>query len=177
MASCSALSNCGSSPCSPQAGLRVAPVPPQTRRIGQGLRATAVKMAGRDEGTGVLSNQGTWLSKQNHPCRVVHEPDTVACPMVGETENASHTEKLTLPLCARDEFGDRCVLNKLTDHYIEHKNLDDLEAMSLAVRVLENVDDLIRRDFNFKRIRNELRQESAAARERNALPADNLSRA
>lgn len=80
-------------------------------------------------------------------------------------------------LCARDEFGDRCVLNKLTDHYIEHKNLDDLEAMSLAVRVLENVDDLIRRDFNFKRIRNELRQESAAARERNALPADNLSRA
>src|ERR1700761_3846683 len=30
-------------------------------------------------------------------CRIGHSPDTVTCPIRGETEYASHTEILTLP--------------------------------------------------------------------------------
>ena len=39
--------------------------PAAARRIGQGQRTTAVTMAGRDEGTGALSNQGTGINKHH----------------------------------------------------------------------------------------------------------------
>jgi hypothetical protein len=42
------------------------------------------------------SNQGTWISEYRSLPNS-HPPDTITYPMVGETENASHTENLTLP--------------------------------------------------------------------------------
>jgi hypothetical protein len=53
LASCSARSNCGSSPCSPASGLRVAAVPPRAANL-TGLARDAGEWAGRDEGTGAL---------------------------------------------------------------------------------------------------------------------------
>ena len=97
MASCSCLSNCGSSPCSPPSGgcawLR-------SRRYATNLTRPArdcrrIGRSGRRNRRFVEPR-----NMDQHPkstCRVDHEPDTVACPMVGETENASHTENPTLP--------------------------------------------------------------------------------
>src|SRR5271167_3756185 len=54
-------------------------------------------MAGRDVGTGALIEPKNMDKEASWSCRTDHAPDTVTHPMVGETENASHTEKLTSP--------------------------------------------------------------------------------
>src|SRR5271165_5151682 len=64
-------------------------------------------MAGRDVGTGALIEPKNMDKEASWSCRTDHAPDTVTHPMVGETENASHTEKLTSPVDAADVAGDR----------------------------------------------------------------------
>ena len=66
--------------------------------------------------------------------------------------------------CARDEFGDRAVVNKLADRFHVLGDMNDLEAMARAVHLLEGVDRLIGREFDFKSMRHQLHQGSAAAR-------------
>src|SRR5271167_4153947 len=58
-------------------------------------------MAGRDVGTGALIEPKNMDKEASWSCRTDHAPDTVTHPMVGETENASHTEKLTSPSRSR----------------------------------------------------------------------------
>jgi len=48
-------------------------------------------MAGRDEGTGALIEPRNDSKHMSWPCRHDHTPLTVVHPMVGETEQASHT--------------------------------------------------------------------------------------
>jgi hypothetical protein len=80
----------------PQRGLRVAAVPPRAANL-TGLARDADGMAGRDEGTGALIEPRNMDRPQMAACRIGHPPDTVTCPMVGETENASHTRKSDTP--------------------------------------------------------------------------------
>src|ERR1039457_4864498 len=54
-------------------------------------------MAGRDEGTGALIEPRNNQKSASWPCRHGHPQLTVVHPMVGETEQASHTEFRTLP--------------------------------------------------------------------------------
>jgi hypothetical protein len=81
-------------------GLRVAPVPPKTADLTRTTRDAGI-MAGRDEGTGAL------IEPRNNPeqapcsCRNDHLSLTLAYLMLGETEQASHTEIRTLPRGAR----------------------------------------------------------------------------
>src|SRR5258708_5788721 len=81
----------------PKRGLGVARVPPQRAANLTGPARDADGMAGRDEGTGALVEPRNMDQKASCPCREDHEPDTITCPMVGETEDALHTENLTLP--------------------------------------------------------------------------------
>jgi hypothetical protein len=83
----------------PERGLRVAAVPPRAANL-TGLARDADGMAGRDEGTGALIEPRNMDQREISEYRSLpnsHPPDTITYPMVGETENASHTENLTLP--------------------------------------------------------------------------------
>src|SRR5271167_4417873 len=64
-------------------------------------------MAGRDVGTGALIEPKNMDKEASWSCRTDHAPDTVTHPMVGETENASHTEKLTSPGGSHCSAADR----------------------------------------------------------------------
>src|SRR5271157_3859945 len=55
-------------------------------------------MAGRGEGTGALIEPRNHHEQASWPCRHDHPSITVVRPMVGETDQASHTEIRTLPL-------------------------------------------------------------------------------
>src|SRR5271166_777928 len=55
-------------------------------------------MAGRGEGTGALIEPRNHHEQASWPCRHDHPSITVVRPMVGETDQASHTEIRTLPV-------------------------------------------------------------------------------
>jgi len=81
----------------PKRRLRVAPVPPQAANL-TGPARDADGMAGRDGGTGALIEPRNMDQRAEGACRGGQSPDKATHPMWVETENASHTEKLTLPL-------------------------------------------------------------------------------
>ena len=83
----------------PRRGLRVAPVPPQAANVTTPAR-DADGMPGRDAGTGTLIEPRNMGQPSIPVCQVGHSLDTVTCPIGGETENASHTEILTVPIRA-----------------------------------------------------------------------------
>src|SRR5271157_3166130 len=58
-------------------------------------------MAGRGEGTGALIEPRNHHEQASWPCRHDHPSITVVRPMVGETDQASHTEIRTLPPAPR----------------------------------------------------------------------------
>jgi len=106
MASCSAVSNCGSSPCSPPSGgRRVAPVPPQA--------ANLTRLARDRRGNARSGRRNRRLDRTKEHglariacCRADHSTATVFHPMVGGTANAPHTEILTVPrdvTCREDQ--------------------------------------------------------------------------
>ena len=76
--------------------LRVAPGPPQAADLTRPPRA-ARTMPGRDEGTGASIEPRNNHEQAFWPCCHHHSSRTVRHPMVGETEQASHTEIRTLP--------------------------------------------------------------------------------
>ena len=82
----------------PKGGLRVAPVPPKTADLTRPARGR------RDNGRSGRRNRRFDRTKEqprtSWPCRHHHPSLTVYHPMVGETENASHTEIRTLPPAA-----------------------------------------------------------------------------
>ena len=96
LASCSARSNRGSSPCSPEGGLRVAAVPPHAANL-TGLARDAGAMAGRDKGTGALIEPRNMDKQAIPPAPTDQAPDTVIRPWWVRTANASHPEILILP--------------------------------------------------------------------------------
>ena len=81
--------------------LRVAPVPPQAADLTRPPRA-ARTMPGRDEGTGASIEPRNNHEQAFWPCCHHHSSRTVGHPMVGETEQASHTEIRTLPYDVAD---------------------------------------------------------------------------
>jgi hypothetical protein len=80
----------------PKRGLRVAPVPPRAADLTRS-KPGARGMPGRDEGTGPLIEPRNHQKPAAPPCCQDHPSLTVAHPMVGETEHASHTGIRTLP--------------------------------------------------------------------------------
>ena len=83
----------------PKRGLRVAPVPPKTADL------TRLTRGRRDDGRSGRRNRRCDRTKERtrlaSPCRHHHPSITVVHPMVGETEQTSHTEIRTLPPAAR----------------------------------------------------------------------------
>lgn len=80
----------------PKRGLRVAPVPPRAADLTRS-KPGARGMPGRDEGIGPLNEPRNHQKPAAPPCCQDHPSLTVAHPIVGETEHASHTEIRTLP--------------------------------------------------------------------------------
>ena len=57
---------------------------------------------------------------------------------------------------ARDEFGDREVISRLTDIYLRTENATVLEATDSAVRTLKVADGLTNNTFRFKEMRRDM---------------------
>ena len=99
----------------PKRRLRVAPVPPHAADLPPPGR-DAETMPGRDEGTGALIEPRNMDQKASWPCRHDQPSLTVSCPMVGETDQASHTEIRTLPSSTSRDWVRRasdCSLNRM----------------------------------------------------------------
>jgi hypothetical protein len=80
----------------PKRGLRVAPVPPQAAHL-TGLARDCPENGRSGRRNRCFDRTKEHGLSRTWTCRVGKDPVTVAHPMVGETENASHTEILTLP--------------------------------------------------------------------------------
>ncbi len=99
----------------PKQGLPVAPVPPKTADLTRPARGAGT-MAGRDEGTGALIEPRNNRAQASRSCRNHHLSLTICHPIVGETEQASHTEIRILPAVGVGKPGDRegFLVRKLT---------------------------------------------------------------
>src|ERR1700681_4942590 len=79
----------------PKRGLRVAPVPPKTADLTRPVRGS--RNNGRAGRRNRRFDRTKEQSRVSSPCGLNHSSLTVVHPMVGETEQASHTEIRTLP--------------------------------------------------------------------------------
>jgi hypothetical protein len=61
--------------------------------------------------------------------------------------------------CARNEHGDRLVINKLAGKYMERDGINEVDAFQRAAQYIQDFDNTVKNNFDFKGMRHELRHE------------------
>ena len=61
--------------------------------------------------------------------------------------------------CARNEYNDRLVINKLADKYMKRDGINEVDAFQRATQYIQDFDNTVKNNFDFKGMRHELRHE------------------